>query len=100
MKPMRYLVLAAVAASLAACTPAEQNKAENQAKAAAAEVKDAASKVANDPDIKAATSGAKEAAKTAGSELKEAAQEAGAKLKEAGAEAKQNADAADEKPKS
>ena len=97
---MRYLALVALAVSLAACSPAEQNKAENQAKAAAAEVKDAAHKVANDPDVKAAASGAKEAAKTAGTELKEAAKEAGSKIKEAGADAKADLDAKSDKPAS
>jgi len=81
---MRILTIIAMCAAASACSQAEQDKAQHQANVAASEIKQAAETVANDPDVKAAASSAKEAAKDAGNELKEAAKDAGNQIKQAG----------------
>jgi hypothetical protein len=74
----KLLVIAAVGAalSMAACSDQHAQEVKEGAKAAAADVKDAAHEIANDPDVKEAGTAIKESAKETGAELKEAVGEA------------------------
>ncbi len=99
---MRSTLLFAVcvaALSLAACSDKHAAEIKEGAKAATADVKDAAHDIATDKDIKEAGTAIKDSAKDAGADLKEAAGKATDSVKEAGSDLKHGAEKAGEKTK-
>jgi len=91
---MRITVLAALALgalSLAACDASDRAELKEGAKAAGAEVKEAASDIANDPDVKEAGAAIKEAGAEAADAVKDTAANAQADLAEAAKEDKAEA---------
>lgn len=86
------LALAAVGAfSLAACDAADRAELKEGAKAAGAEVKEAAHDIANDPDVKEAGAAIKEVGADAADAVKDTAANAQADLADAAAEDKAEA---------
>ncbi len=95
---MRILALAAVAAlglSLAACDSQDRAELKEGAKAAGTEVKEAASDIANDPDVKEAGAAIKDAGAEAADAVKDTAANAQEEL--ARSSEKDKAEAAGEK---
>src|SRR4051812_17264191 len=88
---MRSITLFAVAGlaalSLAACSDEHATQIKEGAKAAGSEIKDAATEIKNDPDVKEAGTALKESTKETAAELKVAAGEAVDKAQEVGAKA-------------
>jgi hypothetical protein len=80
-----------LAASLGACSREDATQIKEGAQAAAGEVKQAATDIKNDPDVKEAGAAMKDAAKDAGAEIKSAARDAGDAAKDAGADLKAGA---------
>lgn len=92
MRSKLMLIAAAGAAlTLAACSQEHATEVKEGAQAAAADIKDAAHNIANDPDVKEAGTAIKESTKETAGELKEAAGEAADKAGELGAKAGQEA---------
>ncbi len=88
---MRSILLAATAVaalSVAACSQEQRADIKDGADSAASEVREAASDIKNDPDVKDAGNAIKEAAQDSGQALKETASEAGDALKDASADAR------------
>jgi len=86
------LALAAVGAlALTACDASDRAELKEGAKAAGAEVKEAASDIANDPDVKEAGAAIKEAGAEAADAVKDTAANAQADLADAAAEDKAEA---------
>lgn len=97
-KTMRSLALVALAAAglaLAACDSQDRAELKEGAKAAGSEVKEAASDIANDPDVKEAGAAIKEAGAEAADAVKDTAANAQADL--ADAANKDKAEAAQDK---
>ncbi|WP_269714630.1 cell surface protein [Caulobacter sp. NIBR2454] len=88
---MRSILLAATAVavlSVAACSQEQRADIKDGADSAASEVRDAASDIKNDPDVRDAGNAIEEAARDSGQALKETAAEAGDALEDAAADAK------------
>ena len=88
---MRSITLIAVAGlaalSLAACSDEHATQIKEGAKAAGSEIKQAATDIKNDPDVKEAGTALKESTEEAAADAKVAAGEAVDKVQEAGAKA-------------
>jgi flagellar motor protein MotB len=88
MRSMTLIAAAGLAAlSLAACSDEHATQIKEGAKAAGSEIKQAATDIKNDPDVKEAGTALKESTKEAAAEAKVAAGEAVDATKEAGAKA-------------
>lgn len=87
MRSILFVAGCAVALTLGACSQEHADKVKDGAKAAAADVKDAAHTIANDPDVKEAGTAIKEASRETAAELKAAAGDAKDKAQELGAKA-------------
>jgi len=91
---MRTTLIAAaliVTAGLAACSKEDATQVKEGAQAVGSELKEAATNIKNDPDVKEAGAAIKDAAKDAGEELKATANQAGDAAKDAGADIEQGA---------
>lgn len=88
MRSITLIAAAGLAAlSLAACSDEHATQIKEGAKAAGSEIKQAATDIKNDPDVKEAGTALKESTAEAAAEAKVAAGEALDKTKEAGAKA-------------
>ena len=88
MRSIALIAAAGLAAlSLAACSDEHATQIKEGAKAAGSEIKQAATDIKNDPDVKEAGTALKESTKEAAAEAKVAAGEAVDATKEAGAKA-------------
>lgn len=95
MRSLALVALAAVGLTLAACDSQDRAELKEGAQAAGAEVKEAASDIANDPDVKEAGAAIKEAGAEAADAVKDTAANAQEDLSKSSAEDK--AEAAQEK---
>ena len=82
MRSLALVVLAAVGLTLAACDSQDRAELKEGAAAAGAEVKEDASDIANDPDVKEAGAAIKEAGAEAADAVKDTAANAQADLAE------------------
>jgi hypothetical protein len=96
MRSIALALTAIGALSLAACDAADRAELKEGAESAGAEVKEAASDIANDPDVKEAGAAIKEAGADAADAVKDTAANAQADLAEAAAEDKAEAEAAEQ----
>ena len=88
MRSITLIAAAGLAAlSLAACSDEHATQIKEGAKAAGSEIKQAATDIKNDPDVKEAGTALKESTKEAAADVKVAAGEAVDATKEAGAKA-------------
>ena len=88
MRSITLIAAAGLAAlSLAACSDEHATQIKEGAKAAGSEIKQAATDIKNDPDVKEAGTALKESSKEAAADLKVAAGDALDATKEAGAKA-------------
>jgi predicted small secreted protein len=88
MRSIALIAAAGLAAlSMAACSEKHATEIKEGAKAAGSDIKDAASNIANDPDVKEAGTALKESAKETAADAKDAAGQALDKAQAAGAKA-------------
>lgn len=94
MRKLAIITVAIAGLTLAACSREDRAEIGEGAKAAGSEVKEAATDIANDPDVKEAGAAIGEAGKEAAGAVKEAAGEVQEGVADASAEARQEAEEA------
>jgi len=94
MRKLAIITFAIAGLTLAACSQEDREQVGEGAKAAGSEIKEAATDIANDPDVKEAGAAIGDAGKEAAGAVKDAAGEVQEGVADASAEAKQEADEA------
>jgi hypothetical protein len=92
MRTIAIAVITAAGLALAACSAEDRSEMKEGAEAAGAEIKDAASDIANDPDVKEAGAAVKEAGAEAADMVKDGAAEVQEGLSDSAADDKAEAE--------